>query len=171
MSEFIRTLNLIKAKRSATWLTDSQQAALAALRNILRIPCAVNLYGASGVGKTFLGWHLADEFRYAYFPHLDLFVKTEHMDAPGVVVDNCRPDRQHHRETLKMLGFRGIHHSILISREPIRDYVHCVELGLTANDITRVRDNLMTIGISRDVQAPGHLLYLVNPGLMAFADS
>lgn len=171
MSELIRTLNLIKAKRTATWLTDSQQAALIALRDILRIPYAVNLYGAIGVGKTFLGWHLADEFQYAYFPHIDFFVKAERLDAPGVVIDNCRSDRQHHRETLKMLGFHSIRHSVLISREPIRDFIHCVELDLTANDIARVHDNLKMVGISRDVQNPSHLWYLVNPGLKTLADS
>lgn len=164
MSDFVRALNLIKTKRDHTWLTPSQQKALAALERALKIPCTVNLFGAAGTGKTFLAWTLANNLGYAYFSHLEHFMTADWPNS-GIVVDNCRPERKAHREMLKELSFRNIRHAVLVSRQLIRDYTHYVELNLTPDDQTKAWDNLAAIGIFRESKQVPNLWHLVNPYL------
>ncbi|MBC8263376.1 MAG: hypothetical protein H8E47_04545 [Anaerolineales bacterium] len=165
MSDLIRALNLIKTRRDPAWLTVSQQKALAALQEALRVPCTVNLFGATGVGKTFLAWTLADELGYTYFPHLDHFERIEDLHTTGVVLDNCRPDRRTHRHTLKTLSFQNVRYAVLITRQMIQDYTHYVELALTPADRTKAWDNLATLGIFREAKELPNLWHLVNPHL------
>lgn len=165
MSEFVRTLNLIKTHRSAEWLTPSQARALAALKEALRVPGTVNLCGSAGVGKTFLAWMLVDELGYSYFPHLKHFTRTENVSGPGVVIDNAEPSRQSHRNVLKALQFEDVKRALLITRELIRDYTHYVELSLSSEDWEIVCNNLMSVGcLISDSRVPS-LWYLVNPSL------
>lgn len=165
MSDFIRALNLIKKQRNLTWLTASQQGAMAALQEALRVPGTVNLCGAAGVGKTFLAWTLADELSYTYFPHINRLEQVEDLHTTGVILDNCPPERQAHRNTLKTLRFRNVHYAVLITRQVIHDYTHYVELRLTPADQAKVQGNLTTLGLFREINETPNLWYLVNPHL------
>lgn len=166
MSAFIHVVNKIKTSRNETWLTPSQQVALKAIKKSLRVPGTVNLWGSTGVGKTFLAWVLADEMNFAYFPHLSCFVQAEISESQGVILDNCRPERMFHRETLKELGLLGVHRTVLITRRLVQDYTRYVELSLTPEDISHVRSSMIGIGImpSQVIEIP-HLWYLINPYL------
>ena len=165
MSDFIRILNLIKTRRDPTWLTTSQQEALLALRKALQIPGTVNLCGIAGVGKTFLAWILADELGYTYFPHIDRFMQSGGSLTDGVIVDNCQPERQIHRNTLKLLRFRNVRHTVLISRQLIRDYTHYVELRLTPDDQAKVWQTLTALGLFQEITEAPNLWHLLNPRL------
>jgi len=164
VSDFIRALNLIKTRRTPAWLTPSQQEALAALQEALRIPGTVNLFGATGVGKTFLGWTLADELGYTYFPHISRLEQLEDPQATGVILDNCQPERQAHRNTLKMLRFCNARYAVLITRQMVHDYTHYVELRLTPADQAKVCENLAPLGFFEISETP-NLWHLVNPHL------
>ena len=164
MSDFIRALNLIKTRRTPAWLTPSQQEALAALQEALRIPGTVNLFGATGVGKTFLGWTLADELGYIYFPHISRLEQLEDPQATGVILDNCQPERQAHRNTLKILRFCNARHAVLITRQMVHDYTHYVELRLMPADQAKVCENLAPLGFFEISETP-NLWHLVNPHL------
>jgi hypothetical protein len=165
VSDFIRVLNLIKTRRNDAWLTASQQEAFSMLREALRIPCTVNLFGSIGVGKTFLAWILSDELGYTYFPHVDLLEQVEDLHTAGVILDNCLPARQVHRNVLKTLSFSNVSHAVLITRQMIRDYTHCVELVLTPTDQVKVRDNLIGLGFLQMISEAPNLWHLVNPHL------
>lgn len=165
MSDFIRALNLIKTRRTPTWLTASQQEALAALQEALRVLGTVNLCGAAGVGKTFLAWTLADELGYTYYPHINRLEQVEDLHTVGVILDNCRPERQAHRNMLKELRFRNVRHAVLITRPIIRDYTHYVKLRLTPDDQAKVWNNLTALGLFREINEVPNLWHLVNPHL------
>lgn len=169
MSELIRLLNSIKIQRSSSWLTPSQRGALTTIHGILRIPQIVNLCGPIGSGKTFLAWQLADELNYEYLSHPSLLQQTDLLAVKGLVIDNCRHDRQFHRDVLKMLQMDRVLRSIIVTRQPIRDYVRYVELGLSSSDQSKVCENLLTIGCFRE---PGvsDLWQLVNPYLVSLRD-
>jgi hypothetical protein len=165
VSDFVRALNSIKASRHVTWLTPSQGEALVALQRALRVPCSVNLFGPAGTGKTFLAWILTDEMGYAYFPHISYLEKIEVVPDTGIIVDNCGPERNVHRHTLRTLSFRNVRYSVLISRQSIRDYTHYVELGLTLEDQTHIWHNLMSIRLFRETDDVPNLWHLLNPHL------
>jgi DNA polymerase III delta prime subunit len=165
VSEFIRTLNLIKKHRNIDWLTPSQLQALDALKKTLHVPGTVNLCGPAGVGKTFLAWALADELGYTYFPHLKHFTQAKEIAAPGVIIDNNQPDRRSHRNALKALQFEGVMRAVLVTRELIHDYTHYVELRLSSEDRETVCRNLVSIGQFSHETEVSNLWYLVNPHL------
>lgn len=162
MSDFVRTLNLIKTHRNLAWLTPSQTDALVALQRTLRVPCSVNLFGLAGSGKTFLAWILANEMGYTYFPHFVYLQQREDLPEAGIIVDNCGPERKAHRNVLKVLSFRNVRHAVLISRQLIRDYTHYVELELTPKDQAHAWHNLTTIGLFREAGDVPNLWHLVN---------
>lgn len=166
MSQFIRHLNQIKSKRTVEWLTPSQQAALSSIRNALRIPATVNLFGRAGVGKTFLGWTLASELDFAYLPQPDLINTVNGTEYDGVILDNCRAERQAHRELLKTLRFQDVGRAVIITRQTVQDYTHFVELHLTTSDILTAQQNLTGAGVLsiHRYEVP-NLWYLVNLSL------
>lgn len=165
MSDFIRHLNLIKTWRTHAWLTPSQQAAFTMLQNVLRVPGTVNLFGGVGVGKTFLTWLLAEQLPAVYVTHPGLLGEVEGVQTVVLILDNCHPERQAHRELLKELQFRQVRYAVLITRQMIHDYTHYVELKLTTADLQHVRQNLTTVGIGHTVNDPPNLWHVVNPYL------
>lgn len=166
MSKLIRDLNKIKSNRTTEWLSPSQQSAFISIKTILRIPSTVNLFGHSGVGKTFLGWTLANELNFAYLSRPDLVNNVSGEKYDGVVLDNCYAERQAHRELLKILQFQYISRAVLITRQIIKDYTQFVELRLTDLDIIVVQKNLVDLGMSpvtrKDIP---NLWYMVNSSL------
>ena len=163
MSKFVRVLNAIKTHWDLSWLTDSQRQCLKEMQSQLRVPRTVNLYGRHGVGKTFLAWALAQESGLAYFPHLMVFRQTEGLGDDAVIIDNCLPVRSQHRNVLKALDFRGVKWAVLITSTLIQDYTHYCELLLTPDDISKVQDNLESIGIKTEVTDVSSLWSVVNP--------
>ena len=163
MSRFIRNLNLIKKYHDVEWLTPSQQRAFIALKDVLHMPCTVNMYGSPGVGKTFLAWVLANQIDYDYFPHFTCFIHTENTVLPRVIIDNADPSRKSHRDILKVLQFREVNRAILITRELIHDYTRYIELSLSSQDWTKVHKNLASIGFPISDSQPTNLWGTVNP--------
>ena len=165
MSNFVRDLNRIKSKRKFEWLTTSQQEAFAAATKALQIPNTINLFGREGVGKTFLGWMLADKLGYTYLVHPSHLEQVEHWDTIGVILDNCQSSRQAHREMLKTVRFQQIRHAIFITQQMISDYTHYVELKLTPIDQEQVQQNLASLGIVTADSHQSSLWHMVNPHL------
>lgn len=60
MNRFVDILNRIRQNANLQWLTPSQQIVHRLLNERLAFLDEVNLWGAHGVGKTFLGWVLQD---------------------------------------------------------------------------------------------------------------
>lgn len=166
MSEFIRLLNQIKTHRTETWLTPSQVEATAALRESLRIPGTVNLFGSAGVGKTFLGWSLAETAGYTYLPHVDHLADFQGTEAEGLIIDNCPSKRTMHRDICKHLGFKDVRHTVLITRQMVDDYTPYVELKLNEQDWNKVIENLGSVGVFRDSTSASNLWQLLNPYLL-----
>lgn len=164
MSEFIRNLNEIKKKHNKFKLTKSQEKAYSEIVSLLQIPRFVNLHGHIGVGKTFLGWRLADNLNWNYIPQIDCLNKIE---SEYVIIDNFPSSRQVYRNAIYELSIRGIHKAVFITRKPIEDYVAKVSLSLTKEDIEIAKNNLTlcnTCGIYTKT-TPKNLWYLVNPTL------
>ncbi len=67
MSAYLRLLNEIKDRVDSDWLTDSQLDVLKGLEKLLNPPnFLMNVYGSAGVGKTVLGWVLAQDWGFQF---------------------------------------------------------------------------------------------------------
>lgn len=166
MSQFVHRLNQIKSNRTPEWLTPSQLEVFFKVKTALCVPSTINLFGRTGVGKTFLGWALAYELNFFYLPDPALVKTITSNQYSGIILDNCRADRQTHRELLKILQFQNINKAMFISRQMIKDYTQFVELNLTDSDILAVRENLTDVGMLplTEDDVP-NLWYLVNSSL------
>ena len=139
--------NLLQLAEVGKTLTPSQSLARDAILNALKVwKTHINLWGAAGVGKTFLGHSLHHCADLVYFVN-----RTRYDPQPPrgsvVVIDNAPHGRQEARNLYDEIrwgkkDYTGPVNVILITREPIDDAVHRIELTLTDADITHI-ENLM----------------------------
>ncbi|MBA7713931.1 hypothetical protein ES703_122942 [subsurface metagenome] len=104
MSEFIKILNKIKKNYCKDWLTLNQKNVFASCKKLIKSYFIINIYGAMGFGKTFLGWVLAKEVRGKYFPSLEKYNETNNV-SKKIIIDNCESDRNFARK-LRSIGLR-----------------------------------------------------------------
>jgi len=161
MNRFVDILNRILQNASTDWFTPSQRTAYELLRERLEFLDEVNLWGAHGVGKTFLGWVLHMERLATYAPRLE-DVKSPNPSSV-VIVDNLNWQRLAVRETLHRCRDYGYDKVVLISTEPVQEQMAKVELRLTSDDIQKVAANLRSIGVVPYSDAPQNLWNMVSP--------
>jgi hypothetical protein len=89
MSLYIEWLNRIKEKSSESWLTDSQKKAYDLVLTKWHSQPFINLYGTSGVGKTFIAHILVKEHTYFYSQDIN----NVSPKIPQVIVDDAQYDR------------------------------------------------------------------------------
>ncbi len=134
MSLYLMWVNLIKEKAAETWLTDSQRAVYETILEHWETQPFINLYGARGGGKTFIGRLLARERGYAYVQALG--------EAPAgtaqVVLDDAAYDRML-RPLARELALGRV---ILVSERPVREAMPKVELQLDVHDVRQFCANL-----------------------------
>jgi hypothetical protein len=146
MTRYIRLLNNIKANIRTLALTPSQEACRRRIEEHLVYPGVVNLYGASGTGKTVLGWAIASDERGSFVQrHLQQSPQATTPDGI-VVVDNAAAERGRFRRVLAELESAGIVRMVIVTRLPADDYVFRAELNLTDEDIAVARRNLTKFG-------------------------
>ena len=104
----------------------------------------INLYGSPGTGKTFVAHVLYHRTALVYFSdstHYDASVSRE----SAVVIDNAPYARQEARQLYNNIrwgenDYAGSRNVILITRQPIDDAVHRIELTLTDADIVHIEN-------------------------------
>lgn len=110
MSIYIQIINKIRPFYDPDWLTPSQKRAYEAICERLWFPSEyLNLYGAPGVGKTFLAWVLFKEQRLFYYPTINWLGRDDRDRIWGVIIDNARSDRKGARETILKLQMNKVH--------------------------------------------------------------
>jgi hypothetical protein len=119
VNRFVDTLNRIRQRVSVDWLTPSQRAAYERLREQLEFLDEVNLWGAHGTGKTFIGWVLDRQGLAAYA------ARSESVEPASVtrvvVVDNSDWRRRAVRDALHRCREYGYGKVVLISTEPVQE--------------------------------------------------
>jgi hypothetical protein len=161
MNRFVDTLNRIRQRAGADWLTPSQRTAYERLHERLEFLDEVNLWGAHGVGKTFIGWVLYRQGLAAYAARLEAIEPVPLKRV--VVVDNSDWRRRAVREALHRCREHGYEKVVLISTEPVQEQMASVELRLTADDLQTVAANLRTVGVAPYTDTPQSLWDLVSP--------
>ena len=134
---------LLALAETAETLTNSQQEAGYALQHeISDYQQRINLWGAAGVGKTFLAHYLHHRAEGVYVPSASDCQSTEVFPNSVVIIDNAPHDRSSARSIFGDMLWAGASSVILVTRQPIDDAVRRVELGLTDQDLAHT-DALM----------------------------
>jgi hypothetical protein len=161
MNRFVDILNRIRWHANTDWLTPSQRTAYELLRERLEFLDEVNLWGAHGVGKTFISWVLHAQQLAAYAPCLEDVEPTRMVRI--ITVDNLSWQRSAVRATLHRCREQGYDKVVLISTEPVQEQIAGVELRLTTEDIQKVAENLRVVGVAPFNDAPQSLWDMVSP--------
>lgn len=135
VSEFARTVRLIRANMSESWLTDSQTEVWRQLNKYKGPPYyVVNIYGAAGVGKTFLGWLLAKQGVGVYGGG-DTPAWESWRGQRLIVLDGYDSSRRAVRSLRSELQSWDIGQAIVLTRQRAQDDIPCLHLGVTEQDI------------------------------------
>ena len=127
-------------------LTASQQAVCQFLQQEIRdYQQRIDLWGAPGVGKTFLAHHLHHCADGLYFSSVETCSHTEVSPNSVVIIDNAPHDRSSARSIFGDMLWAGASSVILVTRQPINDAVRSVELGLTVQELAQVEDVMRRI--------------------------
>jgi hypothetical protein len=138
MSKYIEILNQIKETCSHEWLSHSQRVVFEKIAGGLEIHKLINIYGAPGTGKTFLGWIFQKSLGFIYTN-----VITEIPDYESVVFDdNFRFRREDTRLLRPMLLRKNINRMVLLTRQQVQDDVPALHLELDNDDIMQICSNL-----------------------------
>ena len=132
---------LLALAETSETLTASQQAVCQFLQQEIRdYQQRINLWGAPGVGKTFLAHHLHHCAEGLYFSSIETYSRAEISPNSVVIIDNAPPDRSSARSIFGDVLWAGASAVILVTRQPVDDAVRTVELGLTTRELARIED-------------------------------
>ncbi|NLE45448.1 MAG: hypothetical protein GX620_12065 [Chloroflexi bacterium] len=142
LSKRDRVMKDLQAKLSESWLTDSQRGVWEQLQRLMGPPYyVVNIYGAEGAGKTFLGQLLERQARAAYAT-ADAIPWESWKGRPLVVLDGYDSSRRAVRSLRSMLQLYGIGQAIILSRQRVKDDIPCLHLAVTEHDLQIARATL-----------------------------
>jgi len=130
----------IRDRLDVTWLTPSQKVVWEAIQHFNGPPHRViNIYGAEGTGKTFIGWLLERMNHSTYHVWLDV----QRPLLPRLTLDDVFPDRMTARDLRPLVDKYGIQQIILLSRMRVNERaMPTFELHVTDDDLESFRANL-----------------------------
>ncbi len=167
MNRLVALLNRLRAEAKWSWLTESQRVASEQLIDFFRVNDAVNLFGAHGVGKTFLAWVWCKEWqrfgfgRIAYFPFASLIAPKGNCRL--AIVDNLLSHRDVIRDAIRRSRICGYERVLLITVHAAADQLPKVRLDLTEADIEQISERLRRLGSPPYTDQPRNLWELVVP--------
>ena len=134
---YIELTNNIKENYTVDWLTPSQAQLYEKLTKKFKVHKIINIYGSIGVGKTFLGWNLADYFDGNYAQ------KIESLESNNInILDNCSNNRNFVRSLLPIMVQKSIKKIFVITDNQVRDDYVSFELKLSNEDKKVFKHNL-----------------------------
>jgi hypothetical protein len=130
----------IRDRVSLEWLTPSQRRVWDEIHRFGGPPYhVVNIYGAEGGGKTFLGWLMERE---GYATYGDWTDRPQPI-LPRLALDNAATDRLAAREARPLVSHLNVVQVILISRARVDEPgMPAFELRVTDDDFAVFRANL-----------------------------
>lgn len=150
MSRLVDFQNRIRRRLCPEWLSPSQKQTYENLKQLLSFQDTVNLYGPSGVGKTFLVWVLSQEVSTCSYFNLEQLEGKAPDQMTIAVVDPHPWQRSIVRQTLSTLHALGYKTILLISQEPVTDQIPSCQLSLSETDLVKIYQNWSQVSIPID---------------------
>ena len=122
MTQYANFINTLKSQCDKSWLTPSQRSIFDKLASGFTTQRVVNVYGAEGTGKTFLGWVLEKEGIGRYFLNVEnLRQYNPDSERMVAVIDNFPADRKAHRDFRSKMLDMGVERSVVLTQFAIPD--------------------------------------------------
>ena len=130
----------IRDRLDDKWLTPSQKAVWAGIQRFDGPPHRViNIYGAEGTGKTFMGWFLERMNYSTYTFRPDIYKPS----LSRLTLDNVLSDRTTTRELRPLVDKYDLQQIILLTRLRVDERaMPTFELRMTEDDLASFRANL-----------------------------
>ena len=134
---YLELINIIKKNYDKSWLTPSQFNIYGKLTTKFNAHKIINIFGTSGVGKTFLGWVLSEYFQGCYAQ------KTEELESNKVnILDNYSFKKQKIRALLPLLKIQSVPKILVITDKKVQDDITSLELVFDFEDKAKFKNNL-----------------------------
>lgn len=129
----------IRDRLGVNWLTPSQKQVWEQVQRFDGpLHRVINIYGASGTGKTFLGW-LMERLNYATY---STWMSPSKPLLPRLVLDDMVPDRSFTRSFRSLVDQYRIQQLILLSRNRVDELaMPAFEVRITEDDMEVFRAN------------------------------
>jgi hypothetical protein len=129
----------IRDRLNVNWLTPSQKQVWEHVQQFDGpLHRVINIYGAAGTGKTFLGW-LMERLDYAAY---STSMNPPKPLLPRLILDDMTPDRSQTRSIRPLVDQYNIRQLILLSRNRVDELaMPAFELAITEDDIQVFRAN------------------------------
>jgi hypothetical protein len=151
MSRLVDFQNRIRRRFRPEWLSLSQKQTYDHLKQLLSFQNTVNLYGPSGVGKTFLVWVLGQEVSTCFYFFNLKQLEGKATDQTTIAVVDPHPwQRSIVRQTLSTLHGLGYKKILLVSQEPVADQIPSCQLSLNQSDLVKIYQNWSEVSIPVD---------------------
>lgn len=144
MSEYDKVLNSIKDQCLRQYATPAQEQIFEMILNKFKTQKIVNVYGSTGVGKTFLGWLLE---RHGYGKYC---VNREELDGlqkecKWVILDNGPISREESRALRVVLLDKSIKQMVVLTNKPIDEEIPKLQLCFGTEEREKFKQNLYLI--------------------------
>lgn len=134
MSLYVSWVNRIKEKADDSWLTDSQREVYERILSRWQAHSFINLYGASGSGRTFVARLLAKKHGYAYTHDME----EAPEEASQVIVDDA-----HYSRAMRLIARgKNLGRVLLITSRPVQEAMPKVKLELDEKDVRQFQATL-----------------------------
>lgn len=138
MNEWLRLVNEMKRRAPQEYFTPTQRAVYDALVDRLQFPNQrINLYGASGTGKTYLAWGLVRAFEAVHVPVADRLREFDGQPMPILILDNAPIYEDEVRGLLSDAALMDAGSVVFISHKPMALRMHQIQLDFPTSDDVR----------------------------------
>jgi len=134
MSLYVTWINTIKEKADETWLTQSQRKAYETILTKWQSHSFVNLYGKSGVGKSFIARLLAKIHGYYYTHNLN--------DVPDNTIQVVLDGVEYNRQLRSIVRERNLGRVILITQNVVKEAMPYLSVELSDKDVSQFKVTL-----------------------------
>lgn len=155
MSEWLRLVNEMKRRAPREYFTPTQRTVFNELLEQLRFPNQrLNLYGAPGVGKTYLAWGLVRELDAVHVPIAARLREYGRRSLPILILDNAPTYEDEVRSLLADAALMGAESVVFITHKPTALRMRQIQLDLpTPDDLRHIARTLSRLGFY-EVNAP-----------------
>lgn len=148
MSEWLRLVNEMKRRAPQEYFTPTQRSVYDALVERLQFPNQrINLYGATGTGKTYVAWGLVRALEAVHVPVASRLREFDGRQMPILILDNAPTYEDEERSLLADAALMDAGSVVFITQKPTALKMRQIQLDLpTPDDLRQIARTFGRLG-------------------------